>query len=424
MENSGVRVLLVPFPVSPLVAFAYYFLGRHLGLYSPNVEARYSEGDSHNYFEGGKIGRLDRPDLHNELESLIGRSGYKKKYLLRRLLDWCAYSPKKEFGWRLLKSYSSMSDPKSLLESTIPFFEECLRSGRDFWRTGWNDEQDGNFFPTPVSAPVETPPGLRAGKFPVLKSDERAEREVVKAGSYELKEGRLMSLKNERIGCAVIGDRSIGKSTFARALFESMREVFKSVTSHRGPWENFPLEITLEDLDLGTPTQEALKQGFAQDREKMQALKRPWTMELAIQAFEEFSKAKAKPGIVIADSPGKATRFSELAVSCADVGVMVVNREEEAFRWRTFADNLGIKLVGEVRSCRETERVFSVITRYRQGQFVSGRVAGMNRADFSGDACVSHMAEFLLLDILPSRVEQRIKEIGDRLIIGSKLIDR
>ncbi|MDP3784764.1 MAG: hypothetical protein Q8R12_01665 [bacterium] len=420
MEDSRVRVLLVPFPITPLASFAY-FAYRHFGILSADVEVRYSAGgDSQHHFAGGKIRRLDHQDLHKELETFIWRCGDKKRGLLKRILDYCAYSPEKKLRYRLLQSYSSMSNPRPFLESAIPFFEECLRSGRDLWQVGWNEEEDGKFFPKSVSAPEKIPPGSKFGTFPVLKSKNPAEREVIKTASYELKEGRVMFLKGEHLGCAVIGPKSSGKSTFAFSLAVRMNHILESLKSRGDLWADFSLEATLLNLDLGTPTDEgAIGLGLAKDREMMQKLKRPWTMELALEALAKFSKAKARPGLVIVDLPGKVSRFSELAASLADVAVIVVNNwEEEVPRWRAFADSLGIEIVGEVRSRLWKEGSFSLITRYRPGEFVSGRVAGMDRVDFSGDACVSQMAEFLLLDIFPGMVELRRKKIG-RLIYES-----
>ena len=422
MEDSRVRVLLVPFPVSPLVAFAY-FIGRHFGFFSPDVVVRYTAGgDSHHYFAGGKIRRLDHQELYKELDSSIWKCGDKRRALLKRMLDYCAFSKERSFKKRLLQC-SSISNPKPLLESSaVPFFEECFLNGRDLWWAGWDDERDGKFFQKPVSAPVEIPPGLQFGTFPVLKNKDKdpKEREIEKTASFKLVEGRVKFLEGERLGCAIIGPKSSGKSTFAFSLAVRAGHILESLKSRGGAWENFSLEVALLNLDLGTPTDEgAIGLGLAGDREMMQRLKRPWTMELALEALAKFSRSKAKPGLVIADLPGKISRFSELAASLADVAVIVVNNwEEEIPRWRAFADSLGIELVGEVRSRLWKEGSFSLITRYHPGEFVSGRVAGMDRVDFSGDACVSRMAEFLLLDIMPSVVERRRKKIG-RLLYES-----
>lgn len=412
MDNSQVRVLLVPFPITPFTAFAY-FVYRRFCLIPQEVEIRYSTGENSDYhFAGGKIRRFDHKNIYKELETSIWQNGGNRKYSLKRMLDWCAFSQDRSFWRRLLKSSFSVSSPKILLESAGPFFKECLDDRRDLWQFGWHEEKDGRFFPKPFETPVEIPLGLEFGKYPVLKSKDPNEREVVKAASYKLAEGRVRILEGEHLGLDVIGPQSSGKSTFVFSLVSVMQDILLSLKS-RPTWENLTLEIGRLNLDLGTPTLDAIEQGFAQDREKMQKLKRPWTMELALEALEKFSKAKAKPGLIVADLPGKVSRFSEIVASLADMAVIVVNnREEEVLRWRAFANNLGIRVVGEVRSRRWTEGSFSLITRYDQGEFVAGRVAGMERVDFSGDACVLQIAKFLLLDIIPAMVEERRRKIG------------
>ena len=419
VDTSQVRVLLVPFPITPLVAYAY-FIFRRFGSLPSDVKVRYLDAastESVSYYLGkGRVLRLGRKELDKDLNVSVWERTGEDKFLLRRMLEYCRSGRERGLKSHLLRS-SALFSPKDSLDSAFRFFSESLLRKRDLWKDGWNTKRDGSIFQIKKVPRIRPVLGVALGTFPILKNNKPGEKVVVKTASFQLMEWRARLLEGESFICAVVGPKASGKSTFADSLNSRINQILESLKSRGGAWKKFSFCSRLENLDLGAPTDVAI--GFdvigselAKDREVTADLKRPWTTDLALEALEAASLAKESPGLVIADTPGKISGYTEIVASLADVAVIVTNNwRDEMPKWIELSNRLGLRLVVQVRSRQQEEGFSSLITGYAPRNFVTGRVVGLDRVDHSYDTCISQTAAFLIFDILPSVVERRRKKI-------------
>ncbi len=449
---SPCRVLLVPFPITPLSAFGY-FLYRNLGIVDAEVGIHYHRSSTVPVaaveMGGGVIHNFATSDLSTHLETVISEhhNWEHQWWLLRRLLSFCksgdSANGKRMLRW-LIGLSISLDDPKLVLERTERFFVACLEQKLDLWEVGFSAPEEVQEPTLPMIpgmkrtidailsmirrarwithqigrrisvsrrqrpfAPTVLAGDKRIVTLPIFKTHKPGEKEVVAAARFELIERRGWELQSSHIGVVIGGPAGSGKSTLAVSLAAEMRNILDSLATRSG-WDGFSLTSELVTLDLATPTTEAIQTGTGKDRAGLETLKRPWTVDLAFQAQLRFQEAKMRSNLVFADLPGgKVDTITEITASLADVAILVTNDWSKMPEWRTFAQRMGIRVVSEARSHLSNEQFSSVVTTYRPGRFIAGRVTDLDRVGRSWDRFVSWLAEFLLFDILPTLQEER-----------------
>lgn len=418
MWGFGVRVLLMPFPITPLLAFAY-FIGKKSGQFGPEVEVRYlssSGGERDNQYLGeGWIKLLSSKRLYENLDDHLRAHRHDWYHDFKRLLTYCNAGDYKLGGefrkWLLRRSLLS-SQPKKVLEEAEIILERSV--GSDPWKSGLalesqvreekENKSDASFS------------DLRIGTLPIFKSNKPKEDEVLASMRYKLAERNILSLCGENLGIAICGPAGSGKSTLAVSLTSEIENILQSLRT-RTAWPSFSLTAKLVNLDLATPTSNAILAGEGKNRPPLEGLKRPWSTELALEAFEIFREDKKQTNLVVADLPGgKPDNITEIVGAIADVAVIVTNDWEGKMKeWTDFVNRMGITLISQARSRLSQEGLSSVVTRYEPGEYVAGRVVSLDRVDRSWDRFIVWLAEFLLFDILPSFIEKRRKRIKNLL---------
>lgn len=411
------RVILVPFPITPLAAFEYFLL-RRLGRIGQDAAVRFrataGTASAAAVLGNGAVYHLLGRDPDSYLQSLFPDVPPDEKGPMKRLLSYCV-SGDPQRGHRLhrwlIQSVLAGDDPTRILTSAAELFDSWLADGVDPWRSAFNLPKPDGAVP---SESVPYPPDKRYVTLPVFKSREPGEKEVIAAARRELAEGRIYELRHAHIGLAIGGPPGSGKSTLIVSLATEFANIIASLKSRRG-WEGFSLGVAVANLDLATPTVDAIAAGTAKDRgEALRLRKQPWTEDLALQALEAFVQTKARANIVLADLPGKISPLTEMVAAPADVAILITREWSHMPEWQEFAvRRMGLALVSRARSRYAGEEFgfTSVVTRYQPGEIIAGRVVGLDRVDRSWDRFVSWLAEFLLFDILPSFVTRRREKL-------------
>lgn len=349
-----------------------------------------------------------------ELEAYLqGRLVENERYCrgaLKRLMTYCVSGdPMKgaPFARWISGQCLTHPNPKIVLERTAEVFQRCLDGSIDPWHTQMPLED----IPIVRSDVKPFPQGKRIITLPIFKSQEPSEKEVISVRRCVLDEAAILELLTANIGIMIGGRSGSGKSTLAASLAAEMQNIAESLATRTG-WEWFPFVIETVNLDLATPTVDAIQAGFGKDREKLAKMKRPWTRELALEALKEFACAKSRAHVTIADLPGgKIGAITEITAELADVAVLVVRDWSHMSEWNSFIHRMGIALVAQARSRTAGEGVQSVVTRYHEGRIIAGRATDLDRVNRSWDLFISWLAEFLLFDILPTFVRERRKRL-------------
>lgn len=421
MENSC-RVLLVPFPITPLTAFAF-FLYRKFGLVTDDVYVRYRKapgGENQPLrFGNGVVWNLSSRNLYTELDELIAQYATGDRRILKRLLTFCqSGDPAKRLllaRW-IIECFFAFDHPRPVLEEARGYFSHCVDKGIDLW------EREPLVLPrVPLAYKPSFPvlPDKRIFTLPVFKSQEPGETEVIASARCELREGRVWELRSSHIGIMIGGPARSGKSTLATSLVTEFLNQIQSLATRIG-WAGFSLDVECVDLDLATPTTEAI--WMARDGRLLDtsALKRPWTTELALEGLRRFAVTKEQAHLTFVDLPGgPIDAITETLAALADVAILVTHDWERMEEWQRLVNQMGITLVSQARSRRGDEGFSSVVTRYHPGRIIAGRVVDLDRVVRSDDPFVLGAAWCLLYDILPSFVSgrrQRLEHLRSELL--------
>lgn len=414
MERSP-RLLLCPFPITLFCAFGYFLL-RHFGWVDPEVAVRYATSRARSApveMSHGLVWNLVSKDFPERLAPLIQQHVREEEtYLLKRLLTFAESAPptrKQAFAHWILRCSLRSGDPARILEAARCSFLACLEQGIDPWKSHLPVPE---IAPLPMAEePVQIPPDKRIGTIPIFKSHTPGEREVIATARYELREGRVWELA-QTIRMVVGGPAGSGKSTVVASLAFEMKNILASLRTRTG-WEGLRVRVEPVNLDLATPTLEAISAGARNDCLTLEAKKRQWSIELALEALDRFLEATEGANIVIGDLPGGTPdSITEIVMAPADVAILVTKDWKQMPIWKEYLDRLGITLVSQVRSHLAEEEFSSVVTTYRKGEYFGGRIVGLDRVDRSWDRFISWLAEFLLFDILPSFIEERRRKLA------------
>ena len=252
---------------------------------------------------------------------------------------------------------------------------------------------------------VTFPPDKCFITLPIFKSQEPAEREVVAWKRLELEEGRIYHLQGRHIGLVVGGPAGSGKSTLAATLADEMMNIIHSLKS-RASFSDLEVSLECANLDLATPTVDAIGGARGKEKQALDKAKRPWTLELALEALDKFWAAKSRANLVIADLPGgKIDQITEITGALGDVGVLITKDWAKMAEWQQLYTRMGITLVSQSRSRLPDEGLESVVTRYNAGGMIAGRVTGLDRTVRSWDSFAACLAKVLLFDLIPGFIE-------------------
>lgn len=328
MEQPRYKIVLVSFPLTPIVAYGYflYYLAGQLTddayVFFHHRHKSPLAGD----LEGPILAILDRKGLREQLGQLIESLGFDDaiKHLLQRMLNYVLEVKQRVKTDQNLADWSQYW--KSILRMTPDVIVETVAmfSG---WLGRENDPHQSVFpklsinVPTPsvVSAPLVVPRDRLHVTIPVIGEGGPSDLEIVGYQEVEFIEANVLRLLGQRIGIVIGGPPNSGKSTVAPALTDQLGNIAKSLASREG-WENLNLDIKYVNLDAGTPVGEAVLAGEALDRALLEQRKRPWTTELALEALHDFCVTQEQAHIIVSDLPGVIDDKTEIISVAANIG--------------------------------------------------------------------------------------------------------
>ncbi|MBM2820448.1 MAG: hypothetical protein HW405_208 [Candidatus Berkelbacteria bacterium] len=217
-------------------------------------------------------------------------------------------------------------------------------------------------------------------------------------------------LRNQSLVVAIGGPPNSGKSTLAATLARASNNLIHTIQSQEG-WDGFEMEAIFFDMDAGTPTVEAIAHPGKVDAEALRKIKRPWTDKLALERVNLLKEARRANRIIFADLPGRITEITEILLTPADVSVVIANDWRRQPSWRRFCGRNGKEPIAIVRSRLRSSDYDSAITRYLEGESVSGRISLLTRLMKPENEFVRPFIVILLLDILPNLMRSRERVI-------------
>ena len=140
-------------------------------------------------------------------------------------------------------------------------------------------------------------------------------------------------------------------------------------------WTNLP-DIWLETSDIGTPVVDAIVHGEGKDRQLLARRKVKWNEKTTTEALRRLDKAKGCGNLIITDLPGGAHRW---LAACADFGFIISNDWSKVPEWRDLFKSFGVSVVGQARSRPLADGFPSIVSTYKRGSLISGRVTDLDR---------------------------------------------
>ena len=417
-EPRKFSIVLVPFPITVLSAFAFFFY-RQIGLIDSSAHVFYhwrpNSLNAKVALDNKITIRLFGFGLHERLRLLIKDSAAINRYLCLRILNFLSCPPDKAAKKQLENLFVFLNQasglPEVILEIAERIFRHYLDAQIDPFRQGLPFSSISRE-PTTKREVNVLPLSKQFLTMPVFETTLPEERKIVGCQELVLTEGRAWQLMNYHLGIVVGGPSGSGKSTITASLYEEVERLIRSLKT-RADWQQFNLSVTYVNCDLGTPTVEAILNAQGQNREALLAKKRPWTFELALEALAKFSRAKKSANIIIADLSGKIDQLTEIMAAPGDVGIVITKDWARMNEWQKFLARMGIICVAQARTRLAEEGLESVVKRYHPGEIIAGRVSGLERVIRSWDPFISLLAKVLLFDLLPSVVERRQKIISN-----------
>lgn len=413
-ENSW-SIVLVPRPLTPFVAFAWYAMSELLpsGAFVRKerffrwVENTGSCGEL--YSKHGVVLdlRADRraleSDLTRWLKSPLAMLPNKDTVTVR---DFAFQSSKWEMGnefaqW--LKELSHIQNSQVALELSSGIFRKLIAEKVDPRKTKIAFPQLPQ---QPFEAVLPDVKGVHAVTIPLVKKrgvfDSITEHRVATDFSIKhLPKRNLFRLSQRRMLLAIGGPEGSGKSTLAASLFAEANNIITSLVSDGGKHAELKLGVDIAMLDAGTEVTDAVLQRIGQDRERLKERKRDWTVALARQAVFDAAQRLKTAQLVIADLPGRLTEITELLSAHTTFGGIVTNDWGQIRAWRDYFEDVGVPIVFEMKSSNAS----SLVTTYTPGRKVMGRIHTLDRVAKGWDSSVRLLAELLMFDILPNMAD-------------------
>ncbi|MDD5721448.1 MAG: hypothetical protein PHT16_03315 [Candidatus Pacebacteria bacterium] len=409
-------VAVLPFPLTVISLFSYgilHFLG-HVDDWTHVRFAQNMGNKTHNLFGcQERIIYLYSKDLHSKMLELLEDSWH-----LKRILHFAQCGGNKQTKSlyarlvSVLRKLDTEGSRRAITQTSL-LISDLRNKSRDIWK---GTEVMETFVPLLESLEIAQPlvasypPDKRFLYLPVFKDRGGATRTEDDVNDYfevVLSEGRIYELKNKRVSIVVGGPSRSGKSTLAVSLVAEMQNYIRSLKSRQG-FSDLELSVGLANLDLATPTTQAIAEKWATDREKVASLKRPWNIALAEEAQRNLFQCREENNISIGDLPGgRVDDITELLASSADAAIIISN-DWNVFKeeWNPLFCRVGLPLVAKIRSRRADEGFSSLITTRDPGKALMGRISSLNRYTKSWDLFIQWLAAFLLFEILPTQFEK------------------
>lgn len=405
--KKPVSVVVLPLPLSLAALFSYGIL-KSLGYIDESTYARftgmrYSGMSLFDY--GEKIIYLHDRDLYSKVLGFIGPNPN-----LKRMLSFAAFggNPETRLVYTRLTSVLQKLNVEASRKALGEAFQLAETVG-DVWKT--RDGLEGfrvrlEELAVDQSQQVITYPlHEKFVRLPVFHPHQEAfgDDEITDEFEVVVKEGRVFELQEKHIALVVGGPVGSGKTSLAATLEIEMKDYIRSLKT-RSEFKDLKVSIGVVDLDLSMPKQEAVREKWATDKERVNGLWQPWTVKLAEEAQKRLLEARAKYTITIGDLPGRVTEITEIIATPAD-GTILITKNWMALKkeWDPFMNSLGIPVFSKIRSRASWERFPSIVTNWEKGKRLNGRISYVNRIRRSSDRFIEWLGIFLLCDILPTQ---------------------
>ncbi|MES2470978.1 MAG: hypothetical protein V4526_01970 [Patescibacteria group bacterium] len=431
------RIVLIPRPLSPMAAFAYWVLIR-----SGNAELlaqchfpKWTTLNMRSWLQTGvqpfaDIGVvIDLNVSSRDLEILIDAVIFQKfqacqPAIARKMKNFFLfYGRKRQHAWSLWLQYlgrlSYYDDPSKALEHLCTTMDDVVKldglaessvitSEIETYQNRRASEEEDFFL-----APREL--GTRVVSMPISKHDEmladEAERRIVTDQTTQrLNEGNAFELLGDSSTLLVGGCAGVGKSTLAAAMVDEFRNTIESLTSRGGTWKGFNLKSELVPLDVATQVSDAVLHGEGQHEDVLDARKREWNASLALHAATNLVEAVQRNTLVVSDLPGKLTEFTELIVPRGDFGIIITRHDkwkEDNRDWGAYYARMGVNVVAQLKITRGQ----SLLLDLRHGRGATARLHKPDRVLKGWDPAIRTLAEFLMFNILPAYKQRLFDKI-------------
>ncbi len=387
-------------------------------LYSPhgvilnlNAERRILEAELLRWLKSPLAGVPNRkwatvPGIVNPFEEVTDKESIAIRDFVsqgERWEDWSLWQ-------RWFSVLSKIQDPKMALGFSSSLFRELIDKKIDPRTTAVK------LPPLPMPPLQIALPEIRS-KFhltmPILKDRKSKEkhREVVAFSTKVIPEAPIFQLCGQHILIAIGGESGAGKSTMAASLLVAMRNVIKMYQSRDDTWAKLDLGVEMVSLDEATPVADSILRSSAQNRGRLKAIKRDWTLELAESVVQNCKNKLESANIVLADMPGKITDITELiSAQISFGGIITRDWTGEGRKWRNHFEAINAPLVFQVKSGRQQ----SLVTTYDYGEQLLGRIFLPNRTVRAWDPFTVALAQLLLIDILPAKIAKPQNQLINR----------
>lgn len=418
INTNPTRIVLLPRPLSPLAAFAYFLLTKI-----------YFDGEQilSNHYVRWTISREHREkpqrDQIEELGMIINLSLSDKylrefvtrlldsdclqgnRWLLKKYANFFRFGAKFKIATLRWEAYVAKLSRFARVEDALSIYTKCIESALEKKVMPVSMDLELKFeAPEPYRQHIVD--HRRVITIPITKRnldepDDNLAREIVDSTTKVLCEGKVLNLLREKIVILIGGNPGLGKSSVSAALYTEFYNEIKSLHSRGGDFNDLNrLRIGTVSLDAATPVVDAILEHRGQDRQALSAIKRPWSIELAHESVAKMKSALDEFDIVLADLPGKIDDITRLLGSCATFGILLAPVGEPSQRndWVEYFKSLGIPIIVKIKSTQTGMSMLSQLTHQAE---IIGRLRTPRRLITGADSFIRTMSELMLFDVMP-----------------------